>query len=161
SDEQAAQLYAPFGRAYQDMPALWVGRAAGDRLRRLAQSGGEATLTLEAVISPDTPTETVIATLPGISTDEVIIVNTHTDGNNATEENGGLGCLALAHYFSRLPKNARRRSLVFVLATGHFAGAYVPAIRGVIDRHPDLINRAVGALTVEHLGCREWLDNAA
>jgi hypothetical protein len=50
---------------------------------------------------------------------------------------------------------------VFVLATGHFAGAYVPAIRGVVEKHPDLIKRAVGALSVEHLGCREWLDNAS
>jgi hypothetical protein len=48
-----------------------------------------------------------------MSSDEVIIVNTHTDGPNATEENGGLGILALAKYFSRLPKIERRRTLVF------------------------------------------------
>jgi hypothetical protein len=161
SDEHAALLYAPFGRALQDMPALWVGSKAGAQLRQLAQSGAAVTLKLEADVVPDTPTETLIATLPGTSADEVIIVNTHTDGNNATEENGGLGAVALAQYFARLPKNSRKRTLVFVLATGHFAGAYVPAIRGVVERHPDLIKKAVGALTVEHLGCREWLDNGS
>jgi len=161
SDDHAALLYAPFGRALQDMPTLWVGRNAGAHLRKLAESGVEVTLKLDATIVPDTPTETVIATLPGTSTDEVIIINTHTDGNNATEENGGLGAVALAQYFSRLPKSSRKRTLVFVLATGHFAGAYVPAIRGVVEKHPDLIRRAVGAVTIEHLGCREWLDNAS
>src|SRR5262249_44337871 len=153
--------YALFGRALQDVPTLWVGRNAGVQLRKLADAGGEVTLTLDASVVPDTSTETLIATLPGTAPDEMIIVNTHTDGNNATEENGGLGAVALAQYFSRLPKRARRRTLVFVLATGHFAGAYVPSIRGFIERHPDLVKRAVGALTVEHLACREWLDNSS
>ncbi len=161
SDDHAALLHAPFGRAYQDMPALWVGRSAGAALRKIAESGRPVSLRLEADITPDTPTDTVFATLPGQSSDEVIIVNTHTDGNNATEENGGLGALALAEYFARLPKGSRRRTLVFVLATGHFAGAYVPSIRGVVDRHPELIKKAVAALTVEHLGCREWADDAS
>ena len=115
---------------------------------------------LEADTFPDTPTDTLIATLPG-ATDEVVIVNTHTDGPNATEENGALGILALAQYFAKLPKSERRRTLVFPLTTGHFAGPWVPSIRGVIEKHPDLIKRAVAAITVEHLGCREWLDTAA
>src|SRR5581483_1830809 len=161
SDDQAALLYAPFGRAYQDVPALWVGPRAGAELRKIADSHGEVSVHLEADIAQDTPTDTLIATLPGTSTDEVIIVNTHTDGNNATEENGGLGALALAEYFAKFSKSSRKRTLVFVLATGHFAGAYVPSIRGFIERHPDLVRKAVAAVTVEHLGCREWADDAS
>lgn len=161
SDDHARLLYAPFSRPLQDIPALWVGRRAGEQLKALASSGGTVTLTLEADVTPDTPTETLIATLPGVSTDEVIIVNTHTDGPNATEENGPLGVLALARYFSKLSKAERPRTIVFVLATGHFALPYVPSIRGVIEKHPDLIKKAVGAVTVEHLGCTEWMDNAS
>jgi len=161
SDEQAAYQYTPFSRPLQDLPALWVGRDTGARLRKLAGSGARATVTLEADVFQDSPTDTLIATLPGASTDEVIIVNTHTDGPNATEENGGLGILALAKYFSRVPKASRRRSLVFVLTTGHFALAYLPSIHGFIEKHPDTVKKAVGALTVEHLGCREWLDDPA
>jgi hypothetical protein len=37
----------------------------------------------------------------------------------------------------------------------------VPSIRGVIEKHPDVIRKAVAAVTVEHLGCREWMDDAA
>jgi hypothetical protein len=161
SDANAADQYTPFSRPLQNIPGLWVGRETGARLRELARNGAKATLTLEAGINVDTPTDTLIATLPGTDPNEVIIVNTHTDGPNAIEENGGLGLLALAKYFARVPQANRRRTLVFVLTTGHFAGPWVPSIRGVIDKHPDLIQKAVAAVTIEHLGCREWADDAS
>ena len=157
SDEGAADQYAPFGRAFQDLPALYVGRESGAKLQKLV--GAKATLTLDADLFPDTPTDTLIATLPGTSSDEVIIVNTHTDGSNATEENGGLGVLALAQHFASLPKESRKRTLVFVLATGHFAYAYVPAIQGFIDKHPDLDQESGGlAGRWSTWAAAEWLD---
>ena len=161
SDANAADQYAPFSRPLQSIPALWVGHQTGAKLRNLARSGAKATLTLEADLIPDTSTDTLMAMLPGASPDEVIIVNTHTDGPNATEENGGVGILALAKYFAQIPKTERKRTIVFILTTGHFAGPYVPSIRGVVKDHPDLIKKAMAALTVEHLGCREWADDAA
>jgi hypothetical protein len=159
SDANAADQYTPFSRPPQGIPGLYVGRSTLARLRALG-SGANATVVLEADTFPDTPTDTLIATLPGAS-NEVVIVNTHTDGPNATEENGALGILALAKYFAKIPKNERGRTLVFPLTTGHFAGPWVPSIRGVIEKHPDLIKRAVAAVTVEHLGCREWMDDGA
>jgi hypothetical protein len=161
SDGHAAGQYLPFGRALQEMPTLWVGRDAGVRLRKLAQEGASATLTLDADVFPGTHTDTVFATLPGASTDEAIIVNTHTDGPNAIEENGGVALVALAKYFAKIPRGSRKRTLVFVMTTGHFAGAYVPTIRGFIEQHQDVIKKTVAAVTVEHLGCREWLDDAS
>lgn len=161
SDANAADQYTPFSRPPQGIPGLYVGRETGARLRSLAESGAKATLILEAQTFPDSPTDTVIATLPGSSSEEAIIVNTHTDGPNATEENGGIGIVALARYFSRIPKSERKRTLVFPLTTGHFAGPWVPSIRGVITKYPDLIKKSVAAVTVEHLGCKEWMDDAS
>jgi hypothetical protein len=161
SDANAADQYTPFSRPLQGIPGLYVGRETGARLKGLAGSGARATVVLEADIHADTPTDTLIATLPGTTSDEVVIVNTHTDGPNATEENGGIGILALAKYFAKLPKSKRKRTLVFPLTTGHFAGPWVPSMRGIIQKYPDLIKRAVAALTVEHLGCKEWTDDAA
>ena len=161
SDSNAADQYTPFGATLQNVPALYVGMESGSKLKAMAGSSAKATLVLEADVFPNTPTDTLLATLPGSSADEVIIVNTHTDGSNALQENGGLGILALAKYFSRIPKSERKRTMVFVLATGHFANSYVPSIRGVIDKHPDLIQKVVAALAVEHLGAREWADDAA
>jgi len=161
SDGNAADQYSPFGAALQNIPALYVGGDAGTRLKAMAGSGAKATLVLEADVFPDAPTDSLIATLPGSSSDEVIIVNTHTDGSNALQENGGMGILALAKYFSQIPRAERKRTMVFVLSTGHFANSYVPSIRGVIGKHPELIQKAVAALTIEHLGAREWADDAS
>ena len=161
SDANAADQYTPFSRPPQGIPGLYVGRDTGARLKALAASGAKATVVLEAQTFPDTPTDTLIATLPGASSDEIVIVNTHTDGPNATEENGALGIIALAKYFSKLPKSARKRTLVFPLTSGHFASPWVPSIRGVMEKRPQLIKKAVAAVTVEHLGCLEWMDDAA
>ena len=164
SDANAADQYTPFSRPLQNIPGLWVGRETGATLRILARDGARATLTLEAEIIPDTPTDTIIATLPGTSTDEVIIVNTHTDGPNAIEENGGARpYLALAKYFAQIARDQRRRTCP------RFRPHYRPFrrplgaldSRGVIDKHPELIKKAVAAVTIEHLGCREWADDAS
>jgi hypothetical protein len=161
SDANAADQYTPFSRPPQNIPALYVGRESTARLRALAGNNTRVTVVLEADVIPDSPTRTILATLPGASSDEVIIVNTHTDGTNATEENGGIAILALAKYFSKMPKMSRKRTLVFPLATGHFASPWVPSIRGVIEKHPDLIKKAVAAVAIEHLGCREWMDDSS
>jgi hypothetical protein len=161
SDANAAFQYSPFSRPPQGIPGLYVGREPLARLKTLATAGGQATLVLEAETYSDTPTDTVIATLPGVSSDEVVIVNTHTDGPNATEENGALGLLAIAKYFSKIPRTERRRTMVFPMTSGHFAGPWVPSMRGVMQKYPELIKKTVAAVTVEHLGCREWLDDAS
>src|SRR5215469_8225784 len=71
SDENAAYQYTPFTRPLQNMPALWVGRDSGAKLRNLAGSGAKVTLTLEADLTPDTRTETLTGSLPGTSSNEV------------------------------------------------------------------------------------------
>ncbi len=151
----------PFGHGLQEIPTLWVGPAAATKLRTLAQSGASATLTLDADIFQNSPTDTVYATLPGSTPGEAIIINTHTDGPNAVQENGGIGIINLARYLARVPQSQRNRSFVFVLATGHYASEYVPSIYGFIKQHPDIIKQTVASFAIEHLGCQEWLDNAA
>ena len=158
SDGNARYQYAPFNRPYADMPALWVGKKTGAELRQMA--GARATLTLDAEIIPNSPTDTLIATLPGVSADEIILVNTHTDGPNAFQENGGIGLLTCAKYFSRLPKASRNRTIVFVLSTGHFAEPYISSAQWLKDR-PDLVEKAVASVSMEHLGVTEWVDDAS
>jgi hypothetical protein len=117
-------------------------------------------LTLTASLKP-TATSQLVGILPGDgSTDELMVLNTHTDGMNAFEENGGVGLVWLARYFSQLPKARRlKRSLVFSAVSGHFAGPALPQTRGFIDRHPDLVAKAAASVTIEHLGASEWLDD--
>ncbi len=157
SAANARGQYAPFIYPLQDMPSLLVDRDTGARLRHEAARARRARLTLEARVVPRTATDTVHAVLPGRSR-EVVVVNTHSDGPNAVEENGGIGVLALARHFAAMPRSARTRTLVFVCATGHFAGECT-STNGWVADHQGLVERAVAGLTVEHLGCREWLDN--
>jgi hypothetical protein len=160
SDDNAMDQYTPFSRPPQGIPGLYVGRETGIKLSQAASAGAKATVVLEATTTADTATDTVIATLEGNSSDEALICNTHTDGPNAIEENGGIGLIALAKYFSQIPKSDRRRDIVFPMHTGHFALPWVPDVRGVVEKHPDLVKRTVAAVTVEHLACKEWIDNA-
>ena len=105
------------------------------------------------------------------STGQNIIINTHTDGPNATEENGGLGLVALAQYLAGLP--ARNNDMYFALVTGHFQlPQFTQAIpnpkneevsNGAISvwmlDHPDIYQAATLGVTVEHLGATMWTNN--
>lgn len=169
SEQNALNQYLPFTTPYQGCPALWVGPESGAHLKAAAEHGAQATLTLEADLDPQALTETLYAVIPGTNAAETIIVNTHTDGPNACEENGPAGLLALARYATSLPKEARQRSLVFVFATGHFQmpelGTKGQSTSAWLRAHPELWDgkpghaRAVAGLTLEHLGCMEWKDD--
>lgn len=161
SEGHAAGQHWPFGRPLQNIPALLVGPTAGTKLRELARAGATATLTLDADVFQGAKTDSVMATLPGTSNEEALIIYTHTDGPNIVQENAGIGLVALAKYFSKLPQSSRKRTLVFGLVTGHDVGAYVRGTEGIVEQHPDLMKKAVGSVAVEHLGCRTWRDDAS
>lgn len=151
--------YAPFGRAYQNFPALYVDRDAGAALKHVVAANPTVRMVMSAqkktVTSPS-----LVAILPGAGdTDDVMIVNTHSDGPNFVEENGVVAQVELARYFSDR-RNRLQRSLVFSAVTGHF-GPVLPQTQGFINDHPDLMQRAAAAMTLEHFGSQEWFDDAS
>jgi hypothetical protein len=158
SPANARGQYTPFISGYQDFPALIVDRPTGANLRMQAVAAPKARLVLTASLV-NTKSDSLVATLPG-ATDEVLIVNTHTDGQNAFEENAGIACVALAKHFAAMPKSARQRTLVFSCVTGHFSGGGQPQTQGFIDDHPGVIEKAAAAITIEHFGSQEWNDDA-
>ncbi|GAC68043.1 hypothetical protein [Gordonia soli] len=177
SDGLAADQYAPFTTGYQGCPAVWVGPAQAERVRASARRGASARLVMHARRALGAATETIFAVLPGANPAETVIVNTHTDGPNVAEENGGIGLISLARQFAQVPISRRRRTLVFVFVTGHFqlpqfeteVGNGVGTMQASsrwMRMHPEWWDgkgshrKAVAALTLEHLGCREWLDDA-
>jgi hypothetical protein len=149
--------YLPFTHGFEPLPALYVDRDTGARLRTQAAARPTTRLTLTATRRP-APTQAVTAVLPGESP-ETLIFNTHTDGQGFAEENAGVAFVHLARHFATLPKGRRlKRTLVFAAWPGHMV-ADLPQTQGWIDSHPDLVQRAAAALTVEHLGCSEWVDS--
>jgi hypothetical protein len=159
SPEAMAGQYTPFSSQGPGLPALNVDREAANTLRALARETPTARLTLQATSKPVT-SPSIVAVLPGDgSTSEVMVLNTHTDGQNFVEENGGVAQLFLARYFNSLPRGKRlKRTLVFSAVTGHMA-PNMPQTQGFIAAHPDLISRTVAAITLEHLGVSKWLDS--
>jgi hypothetical protein len=180
-DEEVVNQYNPFTTSYPaasglpspgdpGCPAVWVGDSAGTELAALAAGGqGSATLVLTADITAGAATETVWGWLEGSGdTGQNIIVNTHTDGPNAAEENGGLGLIALARHLAGLP--SRNHDMYFALVTGHFQlpqfsrtilnPAHPEVGQGAVSTwmldHPDIYQAAALGVTVEHLGATMW-----
>ena len=183
-DDEVVNQYNPFTTAYPaasglpspgdpGCPAVWVGDSTGAELAELAAGGqASATLVLTADVTAGAATETVWGRLKGSgNTGENIILNTHTDGPNATEENGGLGVLALARHLAALP--SRNHDMYFALVTGHFQLpqfsrtilnlAHPEVGQGAVSTwmldHPDIYQAAVLGVTVEHLGATMWTDD--
>jgi hypothetical protein len=161
----------PFTTGYQGCPSLWVNQTVGDRLIKLAKLSTKATLTLETDNEKCAISKTLYAVLPGKNTKETIIINTHTDGPNACEENGGIALLSLARYFVKIPQEQRNRTMIFVFATGHFQIPQFGVREGQatsrwLENHQELWDgkgdnkKAVAGVTIEHLGCMEWRDNS-
>jgi hypothetical protein len=89
-----------------------------------------------------------------------MIVNTHTDGQNAFEENCAVTLVHLARHFNALPAGRRlKRSLIFSAVTGHMTQE-LPQTAGFVADHPDLIAAAAAGMTIEHYGSSEWVDGA-
>jgi peptidoglycan/xylan/chitin deacetylase (PgdA/CDA1 family) len=154
SHEALKGQYLPFEWKNEAVPALYVDRDAGAKLRAQSAARPRARLTLTAT-RKTVPSPTVTAVLPGRSK-ETLIFNTHTDGQGFVEENGPVGFVHLARYFA---KRRPKRTIVFAAWPGHMSND-LPQAQGWIDAHKDLVDRAAAALTVEHLGCSEWADTA-
>jgi hypothetical protein len=184
SDDLVANQYTPITTGYPNKsglpkkndpgcPALWVGDGTGQQLAYACKTGKPTvTLTLDASITENAVTETIWGVLQGAGPDakQGLILNTHTDGPSVPEENGALGLLALAKYFAG---RQHRRNLYFVMVTGHFALPQflqpIPDARFVVGndatslwmaQNPDIYRNALAGLTLEHLGCRTWADDA-
>lgn len=169
SDEAAAGQYLPFTTGPQHCPALWAAGSALTRLQQLEKEGRSVRLVLDAVTDESAESDSLHAVLPGVNHKKTLIINTHTDGPNACEENGFAGLLSLAHAFSKLPPESRTFDIVFVFVTGHFQlpqfGIRGQATTRWLQEHPELWDgrgthaAAVAGLTIEHLGSMEWEDD--
>ena len=146
--------YGPYDGIMKPLPGLWIGRDDGCRLRALAKDGVEATLTLEGEME-EGETHNVWGVLPGRS-EEAILVTSHHDSpfQGATEDGAGVAqVLAQAWAWSKVPAGERPKTLVFVLTAGHFYGSI--GCDTFVREHPEILERAKLAITLEHLGAKE------
>lgn len=163
SNEAARYNYLPFSDQHRKIPGLWVGKADTDYLKAVSGKA-VATMRCDARLTPNARADSLVATMKGAS-NEVIFLTTHTDGPNEVNDNGALGLLAIATYFA---KAKPKRTLVFCLPTGHYAGGAIrdpvtgsgtaAGTGGVMAKRPEVIARTVGQLQLEQMAAMEWAD---
>lgn len=152
----AMGVYAPYDGYSRGVPAVYVDKDVGQRLVKLAQLGADARIKMDADVE-SVQSRNLVAIIPG-SSEELVVLNSHTDGPNGIEDNGPNIIVAMAQYLARLPKEALPRSIMVSLTTGHFAGA--KGVEDFIDqqRRSGLLDKISAVLCLEHLGAEEWVS---
>jgi hypothetical protein len=95
-------------------------------------------------------TDIIFGTLPGM-TDEKVYILAHLDSwfEGATDNASGVATmLGLAEYFSKIPKESRRRTIVFVGSPGHHNGKKFGA--EWLKEHPESFGKTVLVINAEH-----------
>jgi len=139
------------------VPGVYVDEQAGAAVLAAADGEMAATLTLLANEKEAEP-YFYTAVLPGRDygndDDREILLVTHSDGPNLTQENGALGIVALIQHFAQRPQEERRVTLRILLDPQHYSPG-----RHTIDwyeEHVAIMQRVVGIVGVEHIGQREY-----
>jgi hypothetical protein len=146
------------------VPTFSVSYKEGLAMRDLIgkSRGGDAPrikINLDVRMVPDLKTGTVWATLPG-TTDETVIVAAHRDGWFEGANDNGTGVatmLGMAEYFAKVPKEQRRRTMIFLGTSGHHdgtaeSGTWLAAHKEVFAKTALLINCEHTAATELVLG---------
>jgi hypothetical protein len=148
-DEQMRDGYLLYDGIHRNIPALFVGRRTGAALRE--RLGERASLVLEADVE-DAVSRNVIGLIPG-ATDELVAIQSHTDGTNGLEDNGPEAILAMAQYLARIPNADLPRGVLVLLTTGHFVTEQAWGLEAFLASHrDDLVPRIAAAMSIEHLG---------
>ena len=151
--EAAHGTYYPYDGTIRGVPGVYVDRAVGAQLKQLAASGATARVAVPSKIVR-TSSRNLLGVIPGRS-DELMILHSHTDGPNGIEDNGPDCIVAACRYLTRLPRARLPRTILVLLTAGHFIGG--KGVEAFVTRHKsDLLRRTGAAVTLEHLGAKEW-----
>ena len=139
-----------FALGYEDGLAMreMIGKARGS-------TAPHVSINLNVKMVPDLKTSTVWGTLPGI-TDETVIITAHRDGWFEGANDNGTGVatmLGLVEYFAKVPKEQRRRTMLFLGTSGHHDGT---AESGVwLSQHQELFAKTALLINCEHTAATE------
>ncbi len=142
------------------IPAFWLGFEDGKKLRDLVAEGGvKLRMRVQAEMVSGQKSQSVYGTLPGrAGADENILVMAHMDGyfEAALDNASGLSAvLALAEHYSQVPRDQRRRNMIFIGTAGHHVGS--PNARYLRDRK-DLLDKTALMINCEHIAASQTLN---
>jgi hypothetical protein len=140
-------------------PGFFVGFEDGRKLRDLIGAGPvKLNLKVQAETRPNLKSVSIYGTLPG-TTDENIIVMAHMDGwFDAALDNASClsSMLTIAEPFSQIPKEKRRRTLIFIGTAGHHVGS--PNAIYLRDKRADLLAKTALMINCEHVSASQTLN---
>jgi hypothetical protein len=146
------------------VPTFSVGQEDGLAMRdMIAKASGEPVhvkVRLDVNRVPNLKSGTVWGTLPG-TTDENVIVVAHRDGwfEGANDNAAGVATMmGMVEYFSKIPKEQRKRSIIFLGTTGHHNNS---AESGTwLGQHPEVFEKTALLFNCEHTGLAETGHNS-
>src|SRR6476646_7737872 len=147
-----------------NVPLLMLDRVAGAKVLADAAAGKTAKLVLDAHEEENANAFETVATLPGrnfgMPNDQAILLATHVDGPSIVEDDGGLGILAVLHYYARVPQADRPKSIIVYLESRHFVpGTEASYPFEIVKDRPALFRTVVGGLALEHFGGLQFAEN--
>jgi hypothetical protein len=143
------------------VPTFSLGQKDGLAMRDFIASAGAGETHVKILLDvkrvPNLKSAMIWGTLPGM-TDENDIVVAHRDGwfEGANDNAAGMATMiGIAEYFAKIPKEQRRRSIIFLGTNGHHdngaeSGAWLLA-------HPEVFAKTAVLFNAEHTG---GLDSA-
>jgi len=143
------------GQGATSVPTFSVGMEEGYALRDmigLSPSNNPARLKIRMTVEevPNLKTSIISGTLPGIA-DEKVFILAHLDSwfEGATDNASGVATmLGLAEFLSKIPKEKRRRTIVFLGTPGHHNGKTWAA--EWLAEHKDMLANTALVINSEH-----------
>ncbi|HYA18914.1 MAG TPA: M28 family peptidase [Bryobacteraceae bacterium] len=141
-----------FSLGYQDGLAVheMIGKARG-------AAAPHVRIKMDVQMVPGEKTSTVWSTLPG-TTDETVIITAHRDGWFEGANDNGTGVatmLGLAEYFAKIPKEQRRRTIIFLGTSGHHDGT---AESGTwLSQHKEVFAKNALLINCEHTAVNDLI----
>jgi hypothetical protein len=136
------------------VPTFSLGMDDGYAIRDLIGASAQAphvSIHLDVKMTPDLKTGTVWGTLPG-TTDETVYILAHRDGwfESGTDNASGVATMVgLAEYFSKIPKEKLRRTIMFVGTTGHHNGGNMSGT-WLLDNREKIFAKTALMINCEH-----------
>lgn len=149
----------PYGCQYMSLPALWVSRSSGKKIKAEFETSG----VIRGQMTVDTLYEyrnafNVSGRLKGKS-DDIVLVHSHHDAvfEGAVQDASGTSeMLALAKYFAQIPAEEREKTLMFAALDTHYTD-YAANI-GFVKKRKEVGDNVIIDIAIEHIGKEAAFD---
>jgi hypothetical protein len=156
--------YEPYEGIEWSLPGIFLGADQGQVISRAIGAGRPVTGRITVIArTRRVVTPSILATIRGVSPQR-IVVDSHTDGTNAVEDNGPVAMVVMARYLDSLPARCLPRTVEFAFSTAHFYQRVAsPSVRdGGAEQLAQRLDRDYPrgtvsvVLALEHLGARDY-----